>query len=93
MMNNLIVDQARAFCKGENAANMKITSGWSQAQHVGFQFTLLKAATTDNEMLEILTETVNPSAFRQSLEKLGILVKSESKVKTIANPWVEVAKA
>lgn len=89
MNHEFIMSEMREFCQKHG-----IKSGWTQAQHVGFQFHLLtEASTSQSDTLIILTETVNPSAFRQTAERAGILTKTEgTKAKTMANPYVTIAK-
>ena len=74
-----MTEEAKAFAQKHD-----ITSGWTQEQHVGLVFnTITDALGIESkedkaELLGILNQTVNPSAFRQKLESKGILSKVDS---------------
>lgn len=75
-------DQIKLNAK-EFVNKFDIKAGWSQEQHVGFQFNLIvdmlgiESKEDKDELLSILGQTVNPSAFRQTLESAEILEKAE----------------
>lgn len=77
MDNNQIKVSAKEFCLKHD-----IKAGWSQEQHVGFQFNLIvdvlgvELPEDKKELLSILGLTCNPSAFRQKLESDGTLTAS-----------------
>lgn len=77
MTKEQIKVSAGAFCK-----KFSITSGWSQEQHVGFVFGVImeevgiEGKEERDALLQILSLTCNPSAFRQTLESAEILEKS-----------------
>lgn len=90
MTKETIKVSAREFCSKHS-----ITSGWSQEQHVGFQFNLvvdmlgIESKEDKEELLSILGLTVNPSAFRQTLESADILAKTDkgAKASILANKY------
>lgn len=91
MTKETIKVSAKEFCTKHN-----IVAGWSQEQHVGFQFGLIvdmlgiESKEDKKELLTILGQTVNPSAFRQMLESADILAKTEkgAKASILANKYV-----
>lgn len=90
-MNSIVLASAREFC-----TKNEVKSGWTQEQHVALEATLiietLGVESKDDKvaLLDILSAMVNPSAFRQSLEKQGILTKGEDRVKAIANRYLNL---
>lgn len=75
-----MVAEAKAFCEEKN-----ITAGWMQQQHIGLQARTIRDALgveskeDIDTLVSILSQTVNPSAFRQGLERAGVLMKSGGK--------------
>lgn len=73
-----MVVEATEFCKTNN-----ITAGWSGVQHVKLVAqTLFNALGIESkedklEVYNILDQTYNQSAFRQTLERKGVLAKTE----------------
>lgn len=90
MNKSIILVAAKAF-----ATKHSITEGWKQRQHVGFVANLIKnecgitGAEEVQALLEILALTVNPSQFRQLLEKEGVLKPSSSQAQVLANEYLD----
>lgn len=94
MTNESIKTEAKEFCTKHS-----IVAGWSQEQHVGFQFNTIKDALKVEleeadlkELLTILGLTCNPSAFRQKLESAEILAPTEkgAKSSSLANKYASM---
>ena len=75
-ININLVDEAKAFVEKHG-----IKQGWTQKQHIGLMASTIRDAlglerSEDiQELVSILSQGVNPSAFRQKLEDKGILAK------------------
>lgn len=86
-----MTNEAKSFVTKHN-----IKSGWSQRQHVGLQASTICAAlgidtqADKDELVNILTQTVNPSQFRQKLEAANVLAKEVKKdAVSITNEYVD----